>query len=116
MKVCELFVGLDHAQRHWQFPCLAAAPPLGNAGQLTTEMLMLCESNPVAFKSSRIKSIQKSSLKVMPGHLAAVGGMRDRTDIDSSFTAVREVRFEENSKRRRSFDLVTCAVEICPSS
>lgn len=33
----------------------------------------------------------------MPGHLAAVGGMRDRTDIDSSFTAVREVRFEKKT-------------------
>lgn len=95
MKVCELFVGLDHAQRHWQFPCLAAASPLGDAGQLTTEMLMLCKSNPVAFQ---VKSHQKyPSLKVMPGHLAAVGGMRDRTDIDSSFTAVREVRFEKKT-------------------
>eukprot|EP00438_Fugacium_kawagutii_P022859 Skav226455 [mRNA] locus=scaffold1781:4607:6671:+ [translate_table: standard] len=30
----------------------------------------------------------------MPGHLAAAGGMRDSTDMDSSVTAVREV-FEE---------------------
>ena len=27
----------------------------------------------------------------MPGHLAAVGGMRDASDVDSSVTAVREV-------------------------
>ncbi|CAK9101805.1 unnamed protein product [Durusdinium trenchii] len=33
-------------------------------------------------------------MPVMPGHLGAVGGMRDARDLDSSVTAVREV-FEE---------------------
>lgn len=31
----------------------------------------------------------------MPGHLGAVGGMRDARDLDSSVTAVREVRQRE---------------------
>lgn len=38
--------------------------------------------------------LRSYSMPVMPGHLAAVGGMRDPGDRDSSVTAVREV-FEE---------------------
>jgi len=79
MKVCELFVGLDHAQRHWQFPCLAAASPLGDAGQLTTEMLMLCKSNPVAFQ---VKSHQKYPKVKSEGHAWPFGssGWHERSD------------------------------------
>ena len=44
------------------------------------------------FKLSSKKGIAPGLLgsKVMPGHLATVGGMRDATDRDSSVTAVRE--------------------------
>ena len=35
--------------------------------------------------------LRSMSMKVMPGHLAALGGCRDRTDSDSRETALREV-------------------------
>lgn len=38
--------------------------------------------------------LRSYDMPVMPGHLAAVGGIRDRGDRDSEVTAVREV-FEE---------------------
>ena len=77
MKLCELFVGLDHAQRHWQFPCLAAAPALGNAGQLTTEML-LCKSSPVV----QVRSHQKYPKVKSEGHAWPFGsrGWHERSD------------------------------------
>ncbi|CAJ1354907.1 unnamed protein product [Effrenium voratum] len=43
---------------------------------------------------SDISRPRQKNAQVMPGHLATVGGMRDRTDPDSSVTAIREV-FEE---------------------
>lgn len=36
------------------------------------------------------RAVVKLAGEVMPGHLAAVGGMRDADDLDSSVTAVRE--------------------------
>lgn len=38
--------------------------------------------------------LRSMSMKCMPGHLAALGGCRDRTDKDSSETALREVKEE----------------------
>ena len=38
--------------------------------------------------------LRSLSMKAMPGHLAALGGQRDRTDTDSRHTALREVKEE----------------------
>ena len=38
--------------------------------------------------------LRSMSMKCMPGHLAALGGCRDRTDKDSRETALREVKEE----------------------
>ena len=38
--------------------------------------------------------LRSMSMKAMPGHLAALGGQRDRTDTDSRHTALREVKEE----------------------
>mmetsp|Transcript_1866 Transcript_1866/g.2508 ORF Transcript_1866/g.2508 Transcript_1866/m.2508 type:complete len:207 (+) Transcript_1866:63-683(+) len=48
--------------------------------------------------------LQRRSMKmpVMPGHLASIGGMRDRSDTDSRFTAVRELVEETGLDLRRS--------------
>eukprot|EP00434_Breviolum_minutum_P009241 symbB.v1.2.008144.t1/scaffold509.1/size193965/14 len=70
---------------------LPVAPAASTARQKNAQVLIMRNDTG---NFHVLLQLRHWAMPVMPGHLAAVGGMRDRTDIDSSFTAVREV-FEE---------------------
>lgn len=71
------------------------APKLLDPRQKNAQVVIvkICDQQPVI-----LLQLRSSSMPVMPGALASVGGRRDNTDVDSRQTAVREV-YEEAGLR-----------------